>query len=208
MASEINITYVLDLVGTASFAFSGVLRGMRRRPDIVGMTILAGATAVGGGAIRDMVLHRPVVMLQDINYLLVILLAVLVTVLFPKGLRRNEVFFKYFDAIGLGVFSAIGASVAWDRGLNPLSVLFIASITGAGGGVIRDVLLGEMPLVLYREVYISAVVAGAGAMMLARWLGASEIIGFLIAMAIATTLRMVCIRFDWSLPRLGGRGDE
>ena len=85
MPLDITAPYVLDLVGTASFAFSGALRGLRRRPDIVGMTVLAGATAVGGGVIRDLVLDRPVVMLADMNYPLVILLSVIVTALFPAS---------------------------------------------------------------------------------------------------------------------------
>ena len=91
--------------------------------------------------------------------------------------------------------------MAWERGLNPISVLVVASITGAGGGVIRDVLLNEMPLVLYQEIYISAVAAGGVALMVAGSLGAPEGASFLIAMAVTTLLRAFAIHWEWSLPR-------
>lgn len=195
--------YLLDLFGTASFAFSGALSALKRRPDIVGMMICAGATAVGGGMVRDVMLDRQVTMLHNIAYPLTIMATVIVTALFPKRVYRNETLIKYFDAIGLGVFSAIGASLAAEQGLNWLSVLFIACITGAGGGVIRDVLLNRMPLVLYSEVYISAVAAGAMVLLLGKWAGLEQLPCFLLAWGIATVLRILAIRYHWQLPRIG-----
>jgi uncharacterized membrane protein YeiH len=201
-----GLEYGLDLVGTASFAFSGAIRALDRRPDPVGIVILAGAAALGGGLVRDVVLDRPSVMLHDMNYLLVILAAALMTAVFARRLKRYEIFIKYFfkytDAVGLGIFSAIGASLAVNVGLNPLSVLFIAAITGAGGGIIRDVLLGEMPLVLYREIYILAVLVGASVLMLVRYVGGPAEAGFVAAMVVATALRLAAIRWQWSLPRI------
>jgi len=212
MPTEQDIIHVLDLLGTASFAFSGALRGLNRRPDVVGMTILAGATALGGGIIRDVLMGRTILMLRDMNYLLVIVASAVLTALFPQRLYRKERFFLYFDAVGLGVFSAIGAGVAYSQGMNIVSVVFVACITGAGGGVIRDVLLGEMPLVLYREVYVLAVAVGSGVMLLVRALGAAELAGFLTAMGVTTVIRILAIRYNWSLPRIGvslpSRGDS
>ncbi len=193
--------YALDLLGTASFAFSGVLRGFERRPDFIGMVILAGVTALGGGIVRDAALNRQASMLADPNYLIVILASAALAFMFPSRLVRRELFFKYFDAFGLGVFSAIGAGLAWDQGLNPISVLFIAGITGAGGGVIRDVLLGEMPLVLYKDVYILAVAIGAGGLMAVRAMGGSPNAGFLTAMIATFAIRTLAIHYNWSLPR-------
>ncbi len=200
-----DLLYALDLMGTASFAFSGALRSLQRRPDIVGMIILATATAIGGGIIRDSVLlNRPATTLRDMNYLLVVLGSVLVTALFPGRLLRRERVFLYFDGVGLGVFSAIGAAIAWKEGMNPISVVFAACLTGAGGGVIRDVLLGQMPVVLYREVYVSAVAAGAVAMMIVRALGGGEQAGFLVAMSTTMVLRLLALYYNWSLPRIMG----
>jgi uncharacterized membrane protein YeiH len=173
------------------------------------MTILAGATAIGGGMIRDALLGGGAGMLRDWRYPAVILASVLVTVLFPRKLTQREAFFKYFDALGLGIFSAAGATIAWRNNLGFLWALFIAAITGAGGGVIRDVLLNEMPLVLYKEIYITAVVLGAAALWAGRyWFEMGELTGFMLAMVITVVIRTAAIYRSWSLPRLpyGGNG--
>jgi uncharacterized membrane protein YeiH len=198
-----HIIYALDLIGTAAFALSGAVRGLERKPDFIGITILAGATAVGGGMIRDVVLGHAATMLHDVNYLLVILAAALIGILFPALLRRRKSFLAYFDAVGLGIFSAIGASLAWQAQLNPLAVVFVAAMTGAGGGVIRDILMNEMPMVLYREIYISAVVVGAGVLLLVRYFGGGDAAGFLAAMTVTMLIRILAIRLNWSLPRVG-----
>jgi uncharacterized membrane protein YeiH len=200
--TSVNLIYWLDLVGTASFAFSGALRGLDRRPDFVGMAVLAGATAIGGGIVRDVILARPVKVLADVNYGIVILVSAAIAFLFPAALKKRESMFQYFDAVGLGIFSAIGASFAYSAGLNPISLLFVAAITGAGGGIIRDVLLGRMPVVLYREVYISAVAAGAMALLAVRYFGGDERAGFLAAWILTTVIRVISIIKNWSLPRL------
>lgn len=197
------LIYVLDLAGTAAFALSGALRAIEKRVDAIGLIVAAGATAVGGGMLRDVVLEQKVTFLNDIAYPIVILAAAALAWVFPDLLRRRESVVKYLDAVGLGVFSAIGASVAAAKGMNPLSVIFIACITGAGGGIIRDVLLGEMPLVLYREVYVSAVILGALALLALRALGADASLGFLAAMATTTLARCLGIYFGWSLPHVG-----
>ena len=204
-----NITYILDLVGTASFAFSGALRVLHKRPDIVGLRVVAGATAIGGSVVRDVILNREVLMLQDIVYPLIILASVLVAFLFPGTLGRNQVFFKYFDAVGLGVFAAIGARIAWQTpGINVVSVVFIAAISGSGGGIIRDVLLNEMPLVLYKEIYILAVVIGAAAFMLTTKLTSNPTVGFVVGMVVTITIRTLAIWRNWTLPRLRWPGSD
>ena len=204
-----NIIYILDLVGTASFAFSGALRVLHKRPDIVGMTVLAGATAIGGSVVRDTILNRQVLILQDMAYPLVILASVFVAFVFPGSLRRNAVFFKYFDAVGLGIFAAIGAGVALQTpGMNVVSVVFIAAISGSGGGIIRDVLLNEMPLVLYKEVYVSAVVIGAIAFIAAVKLTANPTVGFFVGMTVTIAIRTMAIWYNWSLPRLRWPGSD
>ncbi len=204
-----NLVYVLDVFGTAAFAFSGMMRCASRRPDIVGLAILATATAVGGGIVRDAILSRRAIMLEDPVYLTVILMTVCISALFPKLLRRGETFFQYADAIGLGIFSAIGATLAVDNGLNPLSVLFIAGITGAGGGIIRDILLSQTPIVLYREIYILPVLAGAGCLQIVRHYGGSTQWAFVVAAVVTIAIRFPAIWFKWSLPRLSlAAGEE
>lgn len=205
-----GIIRILDLMGIASFAFSGALRAIHRRLDLAGVTMLAGATAIGGGLIRDALLGGRAGMLRDWRYPAVILASALVAAAFPRKLAEKETFFRYFDAMGLGIFSAIGATIALQSGLGFLWAMFVACITGAGGGVVRDVLLGEVPLVLYREIYITAVVFGAAVLWISRqFLGVGELTGFFLGMTITIAIRVVAIWRAWSLPRvnLAARGD-
>ncbi|MGE5609034.1 MAG: trimeric intracellular cation channel family protein [Bacillota bacterium] len=197
------IIYAIDLFGTAAFAFSGALRVLDKRPDFIGMLMLAGATAIGGSILRDVILNRDVLLLRDWGYPLVILGSVVVTFFFPHQLSRRESIFKYFDAVGLGVFSAITATVTWNTpGINPLSVLFIATITGCAGGVIRDVIIKKETLVLSNELYVTPVMVGAASLMAAQALGVNPTVAFVIAMVVTTGLRLLSIRYDWRLPRV------
>jgi uncharacterized membrane protein YeiH len=204
-----DVVYAVDLVGTASFALSGALRAADRKPDFVGMLILAAATAVGGSVFRDVVLNRDVVILRDWGYPLVILGGTVLTFLFPASVGRRERLLRYFDAVGLGVFSAFTASVAWKTpGINPLSVLLVATLSGCAGGVVRDLIIRKETLILTNELYVTPMIVGAAALMGIQALGAGELAGFIVAMAVTTGLRLCAIHFDWRLPRLGGGTDQ
>jgi len=197
------LLHAIDLFGTASFAFSGALRAIDRRPDFVGMVILAGATAVGGGVLRDLILQRQTFILTNGEYPLVIVLSVVITFLFPHSVLRREQAFKYFDAIGLGVFSALTAGALWESPqANPLSILFIATFAGCAGGAIRDLLINKPSLVLENELYVTPVVIGAAGLMAVRSCGGGEMFSFLTAMLLTTGIRFAAIRGDWRLPRV------
>ena len=202
-----NAIYAVDLVGTASFAFSGALRAADRRADLVGMLILAAATAAGGSVFRDVVLNRDVAMLRDGGYPAVIGLAAALTFFFPASVSRRERLFKYSDAVGLGIFSAFTASAAWQTpGIHPLAVLFVATAAGCAGGVVRDLIIRKDTLVLTNELYVTPMIVGAAALMAVEALGASPLVGFLTAMGVTTGLRLLAIRFDWRLPRMTAGG--
>lgn len=199
-----TVIYIVDLLGTGSFAFSGALRSIDKRPDFVGMTILASATAIGGAVMRDVILNRPegVVVLRDWGYPLVILISSLITFLFPNSVYRREKLFKYFDAVGLGVFSAITASVAWRLGINPLSLILLSAITGCAGGVARDLIIQKPTLVLSNELYVTPVMIGAGVLMVLEWLGVDHLNAFLACMLVTTFARIAAIVWDLRLPRI------
>lgn len=198
-----NLIHAIDLLGTGSFAVSGALRAIDRRPDFVGMLILASTTAVGGGVLRDVVLKRDILFLHDWGYPLVILLSVIVVCLFPLHVMRRERMFSYFDAIGLGVFSASTAAVTWHtQGVNALSVLFMATATGCAGGVVRDLLIHKPSLVLANELYVTPAILGAAALMIAEFAGAPALVAFCLAMMVTTVLRILAIHYDWRLPRI------
>jgi uncharacterized membrane protein YeiH len=158
---------------------------------------------VGGGVLRDLILQRQTFILTNGEYPLVIVLSVVITFLFPRSVLRRERVFKYFDGIGLGVFSALTASALWQSPqANPLSILFIATFAGCAGGVIRDVLINKPSLVLQNEVYVTPVVIGAAGLMAVRLCGGGEMPSFLTAMLLTTGIRFAAIRYDWRLPRL------
>ncbi len=198
-----TVLYAFDLFGTGAFAISGAVRSIDRRPDLVGMLILAGATAVGGSVMRDVILNRDVMVLRDWGYPVVILLATVATFFFPHVVLRARNVFMYGDAIGLGVYSAITASVAHGTpGINPLSVLFIATVTGCGGGVIRDLIIGKESLVLSNELYVTPIIVGSACLMGLDALGVDKSISFVAAMVITTVFRILAIRFKWRMPRM------
>ena len=199
-----SLIYSLDLFGTASFAFSGALRAVDRKPDFVGMLILAGATAVGGSIFRDAILDRPAVVFKDPGYAYVILFSVIVTFFFTNFVLKRGKLFQYFDAVGFGIYSAITATYAWGvLGYHPLSVILLASFTGCAGGVVRDLIIQKPTVVLSDELYLTPMIFGTIAMMLSRhFLGFGEIAGFFTAFGITLSLRLGAVIYDWRLPRV------
>jgi uncharacterized membrane protein YeiH len=203
MITATTAIYAVDLLGTASFAFSGALRAIDRRPDFVGMLILASVTALGGGVLRDVILKRDILFLHDFAYPLMVLVSVIAVTLFPAHVVRRERVFRYFDAVGLGVFSASTAAMTLHTpGVSPLSVLFVATAAGCAGGVARDLMINKPSLVLANELYVTPAILGTAGLILAERLGASAQASFFVAMIVTTMLRMLAIRFEWRLPRI------
>lgn len=200
-----SILYAVDLAGTAGFALSGALRAVDRRPDFVGMLILASCTAMGGGIFRDTLLKRDVGFLRDGNYPLVILLATVAVCLFPAALLKRERVFKYFDAVGLGVFTAVTASLTWHTpGVSAGSVLLVATAAGCAGGVLRDLMIHKPTLILSNELYVTPAIFGAGTLIALESLGGRPDVAFVSAMLCTMLVRMLAIRFQWRLPRIPG----
>lgn len=197
-----KIVFALDLFGTASFAVSGALRVIDRKPDFVGMLILATATALGGAILRDTIVNRQVVAFKYNEYSYVILASVILTFFFPGKMLRNEKLFRYFDAVGLGIFAAITANVAQENGLGPLSTVLVASLGGCAGGVVRDLVIQKPTIVLSNEIVVTPVILGALSFVLVRYFGGGELGGIAAAFIIGCGMRIGAIRFDWRLPRI------
>ncbi|HYE20161.1 MAG TPA: trimeric intracellular cation channel family protein [Tepidisphaeraceae bacterium] len=203
--SDTPILYWVDLAGVAGFALSGALRAVDRRPDFVGMLILACCTAMGGGAVRDVLLGREVAFLRNGAYPVVVLLAVIAVCLFPATLVRRTRVFEYFDAIGLGVFTAVTASLTWRTpGVSAASVLMVATAAGCAGGVLRDLLIDKPTLILSNELYVTPAIIGAAAFISLERLGAHADAAFIASIVVTTTLRTCAIRFGWRLPLVPG----
>lgn len=194
--------YFFDLCGTAVFALTGALAAGRHRMDPFGVTVLAAVTAVGGGTIRDAIIGAtPVFWLRDPNYVIVILATVLFTLIFIRRPRKVPQYtLPIADALGLALFTVIGAQKALSLGLNGMSAVIMGLITGVGGGIIRDVLCRQIPMVLRTEIYATASIMGGIAYTLSLQLGMNAKTAMLLSMLSALMLRLAAIRWHLSLP--------
>ena len=163
------LLYVLDLAGVAVFAVSGALAAGRKRMDLLGVIVIAFVTAIGGGTIRDLLLARhPIFWLQDTTYLAVIIATAVATPLYVRFRGAPGKTLLVADALGLAVFTVIGAQIAERENLPGIIVAMVAAITGAAGGVVRDVLCTEVPVILREDIYATAALAGAVVYLLAK----------------------------------------
>lgn len=196
------IPYLLDLVGVAVFAVSGALAACRKGLDLVGVAVIAVVTAIGGGTIRDVLLDRhPIFWIADPSYLAVILGAAAATLLWVR-LRpppRNALLIA--DAFGLALFTVSGAQIAERAPLPGVAVVVMGTITGVAGGVVRDVLSAEIPLIFRKgTLYATASVAGATAYLLLQTAGMARGSAALLGMAIVAILRLASIIWGLHLP--------
>ncbi|WP_305839040.1 TRIC cation channel family protein [Photobacterium leiognathi] len=196
------LIYILDMFGTAIFAASGVLMAGRLRMDPFGVIVLASVTAIGGGTIRDMALGAtPVFWITDTNYLWVIFITCIMTMLATQRPKRMPWYFlPVADAIGLAVFVAIGVEKALRYGASPMVAVIMGVITGCGGGVIRDVLGREIPMVLRMEVYATACIIGGIVHTTGLAIGILPSIAAVMGIITTLTIRLAAIRWNLSLP--------
>jgi uncharacterized membrane protein YeiH len=195
----------LDLVGIFVFALSGGLVAVRKRLDIFGVLVLAGITGLGGGFLRDLLIGAvPPATLADWRYLTVPVAAGLVTFWFHPTLGRMERLVTVFDAAGLGLFCVTGALKALAYGLGPVPAALMGMLTGIGGGVLRDLLAGRVPVVLRGELYATPALVGAVVAVVGVELGVEEAVVAAPAAAVCIGWRLLAVRRGWNAPRPSG----
>ena len=194
----------LNIVGILAFAFSGAVLGVRRQFDIVGIAVLATATALGGGMIRDALLGAtPAAALSNPWWLLLPLLAAaVITFVWHPQVQRMHRGVQVFDAVGLGVFCATATVKALDYGVTPLAAVLLGTVTGVGGGVFRDLLAGTTPSVLRKDSRLYAVPAVGGCAVVAV---AAQFVSVTIWLeatgaAVIVLVRLLALRFGWTAP--------
>ncbi|MFT4048005.1 MAG: trimeric intracellular cation channel family protein [Solimonas sp.] len=196
-----NLVRILDFAGVGVFAVSGALAAGRKRLDLVGVIVIATVTAIGGGTLRDLLMNRTVFWFVDPAYLIAIFAAALLTMLYARWRHPPERQLEIADALGLAMFSISGARIAERAGLPGLIVVVIAMITGTFGGVLRDVLCNEIPMILQRgKIYASAVLIGASFYVVAQRLGLQRDAASFIGMGLIAALRLAAIWWDLTLP--------
>jgi uncharacterized membrane protein YeiH len=199
-----TLLLVLDLVGTFVFALSGATAGVRRRLDLFGVLVLSFAAANAGGMSRDVLIGAvPPAALTDWRYLAVSLIAGVITFRWHADVERLQSPVLMFDAMGLAVFAVSGAQKALVHGLDPVMAALLGMLTGIGGGMVRDVLLSEIPTVLRADIYATAALAGAAVVVTGHMMSLPSVPVMLAAAALCFGLRMVAIRRGWHLPKPG-----
>lgn len=195
------LPYYLDLAGVAVFAASGVLAARGRDLDLIGVIVVAAITAIGGGTLRDLLLNRhPIFWVTDSWYLIVIIASALLTVAYVRFRPPPNATLLVADALGLGLFALSGAQLAEAAQCPPLIVVLMGTMTGVTGGILRDVITAQVPLILRREIYATAAIAGVAAYLGLQALGISRAAAFGTGMIVVVALRLLAIRWGLHLP--------
>lgn len=201
---QLHMLQILDMLGVVVFAISGGLAAARKGMDIFGFVVVAMAPAIGGGTLRDLLLERPVFWVAEPVYIMLCIGAAVLTFIAAHHIAARFRALLWADAVGLAVFAIIGTQKAMTAGVAPLIALMMGVMTAAAGGIVRDLLCGEVPLILRREVYAVAALLGS-----AVYLGLSKL-GLprpaLYGSFFTTFLiRMLAIRYGLSLPAFKGK---
>jgi uncharacterized membrane protein YeiH len=197
-----NATLILwlNLLGTFVFGLSGGLAAVRARLDVFGVLVLAAVVGLAGGIIRDLLIGAPPATFRDWRYLVAVGAAAAVCFFAAPTVERIQRSVLLFDAIGLAVFCVAGATKALDFHLGPVQAVILGAITGIGGGMLRDVLLGEVPTVLRQELYAIPALAGAAVVAVAHVAGSTSGLWPLIGLVVCLTMRLAGIRYGIDAP--------
>jgi len=197
--------YILDLFGTMAFAVTGAFKAIENKSDIVGVLLLATITGVAGGVIRDVVMGQFPNALSDPAYVAITVTSGIAIFFLYTHLKKHWNLFLKFDAIGLGVFSIIGATFAYNLvGLNFLAIMLAGVLTAVGGGILRDVFVTQVPIVFVKEFYVSASFIGILVFYFMLYFGGELYSATIIGLTITTALRLIAMKYNWNLPKVKG----
>ncbi len=192
--------YYLDLLGTVVFAMTGLLAASRKQLDLFGAVVIAMVTAVGGGTLRDLILDQPVFWITQNIYLYVVVISALFLFFYARFKTIPITLLVYLDALGLAVFSVIGAQKAMALGLSDPIVIMTGVMTGVVGGVIRDVLMGEVPLIFRKEIYATASFVGISLLLVLVDLNIPIDMAIIASIGVIFIFRVWAILFNIGLP--------
>lgn len=193
---------ILYIIGISAEGMTGALAAGRHKMDLFGVMFIALVTAIGGGSIRDVLLgHYPLTWVKHPEYVILVCFCALVATKIPRVVSRLESLFLTLDAIGLVVFSILGAQVAIEQGYGFIIAIVGAVITGVFGGILRDILCMRIPLVFQKEIYAGiAIIAGGIYYALIVWLKLDTLLCTIITLFIGVLARLLAIKYRWSLP--------
>ncbi len=191
----------LDILGTAAFAISGALSAIHRKLDLFGIFIIAFVTAIGGGTLRDILIgNTPVSWMQNTVNLYLIGGVVVFSIIFRNKLGYLKKSLFLFDTIGLGIFTIIGVEIGIQTGLEPVISIALGTMTGCFGGVIRDILCNEIPVIFRKEIYATASIAGGICFMVLHSSRIDQNIIYIATTLLIIVIRLVVVKYQVSLP--------
>ncbi|MBN3581611.1 trimeric intracellular cation channel family protein [Algoriphagus aestuarii] len=198
-----DLQYGLELVGTFVFAISGALAIREREHDMFGAGFTGFITAIGGGTLRDILLDSyPLVWIVDVKFLYAIFAGILAAFVFPNFLSRLRKTFFLFDTLGIGFFTVLGVEKALSLGVRPEIAAIMGMFSAVMGGVIRDTLTNEIPILFRKEVYASACLAGAVLYVVLNYFEVERDWNLLVSMSLVISIRFLAMKYKLSLPRL------
>ena len=198
---------VIEFIGTFAFALSGIRLASAKHFDVFGAWIVGMATAIGGGTFRDLMLGVNPFWMTNSIYFICCALAVIWVMAYGKYLIRQKNTLFIFDTIGLALFNVIGIEKTLNMGFPYWTAITMGTITGAAGGVIRDVFINEVPLIFRKEIYALACVAGGLIYILGVQIGMSAEVNALLSSFMVILIRVLAVKYHWVLPRLKGEED-
>lgn len=191
----------LDIIGTLAFAISGALTGWHKKLDPFGVFIIAFVTALGGGTLRDVLIGKaPVGWMLDLTYVYVIILGFVATIILKKRLEKLRISLFLFDTIGLGIFTIIGIEKGIDVGLHPIICIALGTMTASFGGVIRDILCNEIPIIFRKEIYATISISGGVLFFTLNELSLNTDVLYLVTSLFMIAFRLLAVKNKWYLP--------
>ncbi len=194
---------IIDILGTVAFAISGVLVAMEKKLDVFGVFIIAFVTAVGGGTLRDVLIgNTPVAWMKEPMYILIILLSVVAAILFSGRLKYFSKSLFLFDTIGIGLYTMVGIEKGLNADLLPVICIALGTMTASFGGVLRDILCNEIPVIFRKEIYATVCILGGGVYFLLIQFPIDNTIAYIVAIISIIVMRILAVRFKISLPNI------
>ena len=191
-----------------AFAVTGAFKAIEHKSDIVGIILLATITGVAGGTIRDVVMGQFPNSISDPTYVIITVASGVCIFFLYSRLKKHSNLFLKFDAFGLGIFTIIGGTFAYNLfGLNFLAIVFAGILTAVGGGILRDVFVNQVPIVFVKELYVTASFTGIFVFYFILYFGGELYIATIIGIVIATGVRLTAMKFNWNLPKVRGSLD-
>lgn len=195
--------YIIDILGTIAFAISGVLVAMNKKMDPFGILIIAFVTAIGGGTLRDILIgNTPVSWMTNMTFIYVILGATLFAVIFRNKINYLRTSLFLFDTIGIGLYTVVGIEKGLGAGLHPIICIALGTMSACFGGVLRDILSNEIPVIFRKEIYATACILGGLCYFLIRKLPIEGDFVFVFAGLVVILVRIVAVKFNIALPSI------